>query len=302
VSALLLALLAAGTAVGATTSKSEVSFGEVFTVELQATAPAGTDFTFPAEVAEEAYELRSLPPASPAPGPGVHRYAAAAYALGEVEIAPITVRYRGPQGQVGELRTAPLRLKVSSLLPKDPQQQQLADIRAPLRLGVGRAFWIALAAAVLLLGLLAALAARALWRRLRPAAAERPAAAALSPEAEARQALDALARQAGDLRAFYIQLVDVAKRYLERRLEAPVLEMTSAETVAFLRDHPAAGALLTPMRDLTLAADAVKFARGQALAAEAERHLASVRSMVETLEARLRPAAPAAPDADGRAA
>jgi hypothetical protein len=259
-------------------------------------------------VVEEGYELRApLPPApaagSPPPAdPGVHRYAAAVFSLGEVEIGPIAVRYRRPDGQVGELRTEPLRVQVTSLLPKDPQEQKLADIRAPLGLGVGRAFWAGLATAAVLLGGLA----WALWRRRRPRPAPLAVTATLSAEEEALQALDALARggdHASDLRAFYIQLTEIAKRYLERRLEAPVVEMTSAETLAFLRDHPVAGPLLSPMRDLTAAADAVKFARGQALASEAERHLAAVRSLVEGLEARLRPApAEAGPNAGGRAA
>jgi len=307
--ALWLGLLAAVPGVSVSASKSVVAFGEVFAVEVRASGPEGADFAFPPEVVEEAYELRAFLPeakaaGSPSPAdPTVHRYAATVFSLGEVEIGPIAVRYRQPDGQVGELRTEPLRVKVSSLLPKDPQEQKLADIRAPLGLGVGRAFWAGLASAALLLGGLA----WALWRRRRSKSAPTTVTAALSPEAEARQALDALARSVlqagGDLRAFYIQLTEIAKRYLERRLRAPVVEMTSAETLAFLRDHPVAGPLLTAMRDLTAAADAVKFARGQALASEAERHLASVRSLVEALEARLRPApAEAGPAAGGRAA
>jgi hypothetical protein len=304
VSGALLALLAGALGVSAAPSKGEVAFGEVFVVEVRVSGPEGTDFTFPGEVVEEAYELRTAPPPAgtpaPSPEPGVHRYAAAAFAVGDVEIQPIAVRYRRPDGSVGELRTEPLRVKVTSLLPKEAAEQKLADIREPLHLGVGAAFWVGLALVLAVLGALA----WALWRRRRrPAPA--PAAAPLSAEEEARRALDELARAAsgGDLRAFYIQLVEIAKRYLERRLEAPVLEMTSAETLGFLRDHPAAGPLLAPMRDLTAAADAVKFARGQALSSEAERHLTAVRVLVETLEARLRPApAEPAPAAGGRAA
>jgi hypothetical protein len=295
-------LLATAPGVTATASKSEVTVGEVFSVELKATGPEGTSFAFPEEVVEEAYELRSpRAVASPAPAPAdpsAHRYEAAVFALGEVEIPPIAVRYRRPDGQAGEVRTETLRVKVTSLLPKDPQEQKLADIRPPVRLGVGRAFWVGMAAAALVLAGLV----WALWRRRRPQAV--PAVVPeLSADAEARQALDALARaglQARDARAFYIQLTEIAKRYLERRLGAPILEMTSAETVALLRDHPMAGSLVTAVRDLTAAADAVKFARGQALASEAERHLDSVRMLVDALEARLRP--PAGEAEGGKAA
>ena len=59
---------------------------------------------------------------------------------------------------------------------------------------------------------------------------------ALPPDVEALPALDALAAEGlpgqGALRPFYIRLTAIAKRYLERRLDAPILEMTSAETLA----------------------------------------------------------------------
>jgi hypothetical protein len=80
-----------------------------------------------------------------------------------------------------------------------------------------------------------------------------------------------------------------------------VLEMTTAETLAFLRSHDHGGDVLPVMRDLAGAADRIKFARGQGLAAEAERHLAAVRALVPALEARLRPPAPGTPE-EGKAA
>jgi hypothetical protein len=155
-------------------------------------------------------------------------------------------------------------------------------------------FWIALG---LLLALIAAVVTWLLRRRRQ---AEAPALAPvpeIAPDKEALAALEALAREGlpakGELRSFYIRLSAVAKRYLERRLGAPVLEMTSSETIAFLRAHPHGGELLPVIRDLAEQADRVKFARGAGVVPEAERHLASVRALVPALEARLRPAAPA---------
>ncbi len=105
----------------------------------------------------------------------------------------------------------------------------------------------------------------------------------------------------GEYRAFYIELTAVAKRYLERRLEAPVLEMTTAETVAFLRDHAHGGDLLPVVRDLAVAADQIKFARGAGMLQAGEGHLAAVRALVPALESRLRPAEPEGAEG-GRAA
>jgi len=280
----------------ATPSKSEVGVGEVFFVDVRVAGPAGASWSFPEEAGDDTVELRT-PPAEPnrdaAAGPAApdtHRYLAAAFALGEVELPAIAVKYRRPDGTAGEVSTAPVKLRIASALPKDPSQQQLVDIREPRPLAFGAAFWIACALIVLVVaGILGAW-----WRRRRPAAIamvvpERPA------DAEAREALDRLATSGliagGDYRAYYIALAEIAKRYLERRLGAPVLEMTSSETVAFLRDHTHGHGLAGPMRDLAGAADQVKFARGSAPREEAERHLAVARQMIDVLEARLQPAA-----------
>jgi hypothetical protein len=285
-----------------TASRTEVGVGETFTVEAKAYGPAGTVWSFPAEAGNEQVELRTpVPPKGAAPEPlppGVFRYDAAVFALGEVEVPAIAVRYRLPDGTPGEAATTPIKLRIVSILPKDPSQQQLADIRGPMALAIGLPFWIAVGIVSLLL------AGLVYWAVRRRRRASLPAEAAVPeqpPDAEARQALDALA--AGDLvargafREYYIALIDIAKRYLERRLQAPVMEMTSAETVAFLREHRQIHDLDFAVRDLTGAADQVKFAGSLAAAEEARRHLAMVRQLVDTVEQRLSP-----PKAEERAA
>jgi hypothetical protein len=289
--------------VTAVAGKTEVTVGEWFGIEVEASGPAGTTFSFPGEAATDTFELRTAAEVTgaPAPEPGTHRYEAAVFALGEAEIPPIPVRYRLPGGTEGEAFSEAVRLKVVSLLPKDPKEQKLADVRGPAPVGVGRAFWVALAGALLV----AAAHVAGLIRRRRKAEAPRAAPVPdLPPDAEALRGLDALARAGllarGEYRPFYIGLATLAKRYLERRLRAPVLEMTTAETLGFLREHAHGSVLLPVVRDLVEAADRIKFARGQGLSPEAERHLAAVRGLVRALEARLRPAAE--PAGDGKAA
>jgi hypothetical protein len=298
----LAAFLLMPVSVVATASKSEVTVGEAFTIELKATGPAGTTYTFAGEASAEQLELRTPPPVkdAPAPEPGTHRYEAQVFAIGELQIPGLPVRYRLTDGSEGEATSGPLALKVVSLLPKEEAEQKLADIRGPASVAIGRAFWAALAMLLLALGALAYL----LWRRRRKA--EAPAVSRVpevAPDVEALAAIDALARDAlpgrGELRLFYIRLSTILKRYLERRLGAPVLEMTSAETLAFLRAHAHGSELLPVVRDVAEAADRVKFAKGHGVVAEAERHIASVRALVPALEARLAPK-PAEPE--GKAA
>ena len=300
--ALLLLSLAAATTpvlpleepkVAATASKTEVSVGEAFTVEVRATGPAGTTFTFPPEVAQDTFELRSAPAGENPLPPEVHRYVATVFALGDAQVPAIPVRYRLGDGTEGDVATAPVALKVVSLLPRDKGEQKLADIRGPMGVPIGRAFWVGLA--VLLL-LLAGLAFRLWSRRKRTAPAAAALAPALAPDEEAQRALDALLASGrlarGEYRPFYIELTAVAKRYLERRTGAPVVEMTSAEMLAYLRSSPHAALLAAPMRDLAGAADQIKFARGAGLHDEAQRHLAALRALIQALEAQLRPSVP----------
>ena len=278
--------------VRASASRTEVRVGESFTVEVTATGPPGTTYRFPKDPGSEAVELHEpAPPPSPGPPPppGTQRYEAAAFAVGEAEVPPIAVSYRLPDGTEGSVRTEPVPLRIVSVLPKDPKERKLVDIRGPVPLRAAPAFWIALGVA------LALLAALGFWiaRRRRKAVAPAPAALAVAPDAEALSALDRLASsgllERVDYRGFYIALAEIAKRYLERRLGAPVLEMTSAETCAFLREHPHGAAFAVLVRDLAGAADRVKFARGEGVEDEARRHLAGVRQLVAGIEERLRP-------------
>jgi hypothetical protein len=290
--------LASEPAVAAQASKTDVSVGERFVVELRLSGPDGTTWNVPEAPGDEKVELRPAPAGETPVPPDLRRFEAAVYATGEVEVPSIAVVYRPPDGPEGEARTEPIPLRVLSVLPKDKEEQKLVDIRGPLGLSVGPAFWVACGVLLLAVGGLVYW----LFRRRRRADTLKPSGPPpLPPDVEARQRLDRLAASGllarGELRAFYIELVQIAKGYLERRLVAPVLEMTSSEMVAFLRDHPAAGWLASPARELASAADEIKFARGAGLTQQAERHLQAVREWIPRLEEQLRPKLPAGGEA-----
>jgi hypothetical protein len=271
--------------------KTEVPLAEAFDVEVRAQGPEGTQWTFPPELATEDAELKIVPaaPGAQAPPSDLAHYRAAVFVLDDAKLPPVVVKYRLPDGTTGEVASEPVPLRVTSVLPKNPDERKLADIRGPVSLSIGRAFWLALAASVLLV----AGAVYAWWRRRRPAAAQRPRAPELPPAAEARAALAALQAEGlvarGAYRDYYIRLLEIAKRYLERRLGAPVLEMTSAETSALLRSHIHGNELVPTVRELMATADRVKFAREDAIAAEAERHFQAAAALVDRLEQRLQP-------------
>jgi hypothetical protein len=272
--------------------EEEVSIGQSFALEVLGHGPAGAVWGFPAQMDADEVELRVAPVArGEQASPDRQRYAALAFALGEVSVPPIAAECRLADGSRHEVKSRPLKVRLRSLLPKDPAEQKLADIRPPLALSVGAAFWAALASVVGALGGAGTLIVRR-WRRAKSAV--RMAAEVLVPaDVEARRALAELARSGAldrdDLRGHYIALTHVAKRYLERRLGAPVLEMTSAETLACLRRHPHGDRLLGSMRALVGSADQIKFARGLAAREQGERDLRAVGGMIDALEEALRP-------------
>lgn len=281
---------------------TEVAVGEVFAVEVQARGPAGTTFTFPAEVTDDTADLVAA--ADPRAVPHKKTYNASVFVLTEAAVPPITVAYRLADGTTGQVTTQPVPLKIKSVLPRDPKERQLADIRPPMDIpALPRELWLLLLRALTqtVVGLLALAAAAALaywlWRRRRQRksaeAAMRPQMPAIAPDAEALAALERLAVsgriEREDYRAFYIELTEIAKRYLERRLEAPVLEMTTAETLAFLRRHAHGNAFVDLVSDVSTASDRIKFARGEGARERAESHLGAVRRLVVDLEGRLRP-------------
>ena len=275
-------------------ARTEVTVGETFTVEVRASGPAGITFEFPPEATQETFELRTAkaPPnakgAPIPPPPGTHVYQATVFTVGDAEIPAIPVRFRLADGTAGEIATAPISLRVVSLLPKEKAEQKLADVRAPLGVAVGRAFWNG---ASVLAVLLAALAWWIVARRRRVTPAVVAPAPPVEPADEARQALEALVASGrlarAEHRLFYIDLTAIAKRYLERRLKAPIVEMTTAEMLAHLKSDPLGLGLAPTLCDLSGAADRIKFARGSGLLDEAERHLAATRAMIDAVEARL---------------
>jgi hypothetical protein len=283
-------------------AKAEVTVGEAFPVELIAQGPPGTTWTFPSQVSEDTVEMTERPEARPRPDR--RSYDASIFAVTDAALPPLTVGYRLADGTTGEVQTAPVPLKIGSLLARDPKERQLADIKPPVDVGIlPREFWLAVLRALThsVIGLLALVAAAALafwlWRkvrrrrRLETVLATRPEV--VPADAEALAALDRLAGsrllEREEYRAFYIELAEIAKRYLERRLGAPVLEMTTAETLAFLRQDAHGNAFVDLVRDVADAADQIKFARGAGARERAEAHLGAVRRLVVDLEGRLRP-------------
>jgi hypothetical protein len=304
---------------GVTVTPSAVSVGDPVTVTYSARLPLGSSLLLDALVTPEPPDgqrppggavLEFLPPKPPV----VERWDGTESAVLWKQTITFIPFLAGPiivpgphltlQGNVAagtpgpgrELRPPSVTIQVASRLPKDAQPETLAPKEdRPVRLpGPSLLFWIGAAALALLF--LAALWWRIVRKRRTKGVAV--AAALLPPGAELLAELDRLAREAealpDDPRPFYAGLTHAVKRYLERRLEEPVLEWTSFETLRRLREKGIELPKETGLAELLSAADVVKFGRGRSTREAALDHLARARRLHDDLEAHFAPS-PAAP-------
>jgi hypothetical protein len=263
-------------------STTNVTLGERFRVVLEASSASGATFEFPKQVNNGSIELTAATPPSPRPNEIV--YDAQLFAMGaEARIPEIEVHYKERDGSVGTVKTAPIPLNLVSSLDPNETNPAPADYAPPQPVLVSRAFWVASGMASLLLIALFVMIARRL--RFPKPPVEPKVTPALSPEEEALSLLERLssARSTLEARTFYIQIVQTLKQYLERRLAAPVLEMTSTETLAFVKNHAWTAPLAMGIRELISSADLVKFG-GSSDATNAERQIQLARDVVSRVD------------------
>ena len=262
-------------------STANVSIGERFQVKVEARG-SGSAFEFPKQINDGAVELVQSNLAGALSNSVT--YDAQVFAIGaEARIPEIEVHYKAEDGSEGTVKSAPFALNVVSTIDPNEKTPAPADYAPPLPVLVSRAFWVASSIAGALL--IAALVL--LIRRLRfPKKPVDPSITpAITPEEEALAGLDRLAAARGsvDPKAFYIQIIQILKQYLERRLSAPILEMTSTETLSFVKTHSWTSPHAAAMRDLVTSADLVKFG-GSSDATNAERQIQLVREIVGRID------------------
>jgi hypothetical protein len=259
-------------------STTNVSIGERFQVTVELRGPNGATYDFPKEIVDSSVELIHAAAAQPLARIAI--YDTQVFAIdAQARIPEISIQYTLPDGSKGSVKSTPLALNVVSTLDPNEPNPAPADFAPPMPVLVSRAFWVTAAlAALLVIALLVFL-----FRRLRlPKKPKDPSVTpAITPEEEALARLDELATTNAyrEPKTFYIRLVQVLKQYLERRLEAPVLEMTTTETLAFVKAHSWTAPHAVAIRDLITAADLVKFG-GSSDATNALRQIQLVRDLV----------------------
>ena len=248
--------------VSASSTSSEVQVGDDFTFTLTLTHPPEGDFFPPSQVGFTPFEVLETWTEEVSPIETRLHFRLAAYQLPEdLEVAPITVRYRDDAGEMARVESEPIAVRVVTSLT--PDVTDIHDIKDPMALEVPRDWSLLL---WLLLAALLSLVAYLIYRKLRKDTEEEAVPTWVPPprppHEEAEAALARLAEKGliekGEIALFYTELTDIMKRYAGRRFEVPYLERTTEEV---LSDLAAKEVSARPLRAILEIADLVKFAK-----------------------------------------
>lgn len=210
---------------------------------------------------------------------------------GEVTLPAIPVGVTRADGTRSTVDAGPVTLTVSSLLAGTFDPTAMRDIKGPVAIDVGWAWWWAVAACAA--AALAMLAAFTLWRQRGSRGAPHVPA-----HVWALAELDALEREAlhetGDPHAFFVRLSDIVRRYVELRFDLRAPERTTPEFLEEARAHPTlSDAHRTLLAQFLRMADMVKFAGMRPSVADCGSALDMARIFVrQTAPAEAAPAVP----------
>jgi hypothetical protein len=254
---------AAEVAVKAAVSPKQATVGDEIRLIIRLEHPEGTTPVPPDPRADVSpFEMKRVEPL-PSRSDGARRvdgYAVVltAFQTGEWKVPPVTVGAADAAGRVQRAATPPLPVRIVSVAPKLSEKDDIKPIKGPLRLDPGPVRDAALG--LLALALAAVLAVR-LWRRRKtpvdPETLKPPHERALLELGRLRHAGLLAQRRVKD---HFTELAGIARRYLERRYGLDVMESTTAETLARLREGGHAAGELDRLREVLETADLVKFA------------------------------------------
>jgi hypothetical protein len=202
--------------------------------------------------------------------------------VGDLILPELVIAVRGRAAgsdAVQEIRTDPVPITVTSVVPEGADYAEPKDIAPPMSLPQpGWPLWVWAA-----LGIAAGLLAAALiWRRRRRTAiAARPQPAHLVALAELDH-LQADLQRGTRADAFYVRLSAILRRYLGWRFGLRALMQTTEEFLAALQGAEQALATYRPVLGNLLASfDLVKFARHRPERSDMEAALRRVRELIE---------------------
>ena len=192
-------------------------------------------------------------------------YIISTFLTGEFEIPPLSVRYFSPADSAGRiLTTETIKITVESVKPSEAGD--IKDVKPPL--DIPRNLWLLLRWIGLgILGAVLVAAAVILYLRRRAGKAllpvreppPRPPHELALESLERLKAGDLLAR--GEIKAFYIELSEIIRRYIGGRYFVVAMEMTTTEVLEGLANADLDEEIFDAFRQFLYQCDMVKFAK-----------------------------------------
>jgi len=258
---------AEGIGVKAEVDKDTAAIGENIRYTITVSFPKGVEVEFPAAgenigefpVKDSGFSKKTFFGKSTLTG----HYILNTFKPGKYDIPPLTLKYRGPgETEWKEIRTEEIPVEVESVLAKYPDASDIRDIKGPMGLPSKYRFLI-----YVLIAALAALLAAGIFLFIRNRRLAKAAKIASSlPHEAAYERLRALKAKdlpgKGRIEEYYVELSNIARRYLEDRFNLRAPEMTTEEFLADLKEREKLSrAHKALLKEFLFHCDLVKFAK-----------------------------------------
>jgi hypothetical protein len=277
-------------AVESKVDKSNITIGDTVRYAVKLTRDKNVNVRWPALGANlGAFEIRDYDKPDPRQAKGriVEEiiYTISTFDTGRFVIPPLAIEYQTlPDTLWHQLQTEKLEIYVASTLPSEAGD--IRDIKSPWELP--RDWKLIIRVALIVAGiLLLAGVGFYYWRKrqgkgILPERKEppRPAHEVALEALRKLRGSDLLAT--GQIKAFYIELSEIVRRYIEGRYFVPALELTTGELMDDLKQVTLEPDARDMLRDLLELSDLVKFAKYAPANEEHERALQLAESFVET--------------------
>src|SRR6266540_2584214 len=222
-------------------ARAEAKVGDAIHVAVLAIAPTSVPVNLPATLDLGPLTLLDRKESEQNLGDGKVRrefmLTVAAYEPGEIAVPAIDVTYLGPRGDMRTVRTAPVPIKIGSLIANEPEPA-LKENAVPVSV-LERTLWPIYVAGAIAAAALGALITMLIVRRLRARRGARPGPPPRPAHEIALERLDRLGSygflENADNRPFYFAVSEVIREYLGARFGFDSLELTTDELAAELR-------------------------------------------------------------------
>ncbi|MGH7597866.1 MAG: hypothetical protein ACREOI_16075 [bacterium] len=269
--------------------KSNITIGDTVRYAVKLTRDKNVQVRWPALGANlGAFEIRDYQKPDPrqAKGRVVEEiaYTISTFDTGRFVIPPLAIEYQTPPDSTWhQMQTEKLEIYVASTLPSEAGD--IRDIKSPWELPRDWKLIIIIGLIVLAFLVLAA-AGFYYWRKrqgkgILPERKEPPRPAHEVAWEALRKLRESDLLTTGQIKAFYIELSEIVRRYIEGRYFIPALELTTGELMDDLKQATLESDARDLLRGLLEMSDLVKFAKHTPANEEHERALQLAESFVE---------------------